>query len=90
MKELRIKLHLKNHCIETAAKKKLRSLTDQYYNSNEEPDNLLKEIEFLQGFIEQSNFSKLRSDDERLSGDYEVFVDIFMYKDNYIIEYKKL
>lgn len=88
MKRLSIKLHLKDHCIETAAKKKLRDLTDQYYNTENVPDILLQEIKFLQTFIEKSDFPRLRSEDERLSGTQEIFVRIYMKDDTFILNFE--
>jgi hypothetical protein len=85
-----IKLHLKEHCIETAAKKELNNITYLYFNTNKNPDILLKKIELLQAFIKQSNFPELRSSDERLSGIKEAFVRISMEENNKIIlEFEK-
>lgn len=71
-----IKLHLKNHCIETASKKELKRLTDTYLESTDSPDDILKMIELLQDFIKQSDFPALRAGDERLSGIKESIVKI--------------
>jgi len=71
-----IKLHLKNHCIETAANKQLKSLTGQYFESSGSDDEILEKIELLQEFIKESDFPGLRAGDERLSGIVELFVNI--------------
>ena len=89
MKTLSIKLHLKDHCIETAAKKKLQYLTDQYFNAKDDPDILLKKIELLKAFIEKSDFPKLRSGDVRLSGTIEVFVRIYLDNDTFILDFEQ-
>ncbi len=82
MKPLRVTLHLTGHCIETAAKMEMRRLTDLYFNTNNDPDALLKKIELLQEFIKKSDFQKLRSGDERFSGAKEATICLSIGSNN--------
>jgi hypothetical protein len=84
--KISIELYLKEQCIETAAKKELRYLTGHYFNREEEQNDLLEKIELLQAFIEKSDFPKLRSVDERLSGTREVFVRITQVNGDFILD----
>jgi hypothetical protein len=52
-------LHLKNCCIETAAKKRYERLVSELLN--EESEEKEKELEFLLGFLKKADFQKLRS-----------------------------
>ncbi len=52
-------LHLKNCCIETAAKKKYERLVSELLN--EENEEKEKELEFLLEFLKKADFQKLRS-----------------------------
>lgn len=52
-------LHLKNCCIETAAKKKYERLVSELLN--EESEEKEKELEFLLEFLKKADFQKLRS-----------------------------
>ncbi len=55
---MEIVLHLENHCIETAAKKKYAELLrDLLREENEEKERLL---EFILEFIEKADFGHLR------------------------------
>lgn len=90
MEQLSLILHLRGHCIETAAKNELRYLTELYFNTNDNPDILLKKIELLQAFIQKSDFPILRASDERLYGIKEAFVRISMGNDNiFILDFDK-
>jgi len=52
-------LHLKNCCIETAAKKEYERLVSELLN--EENEEKEKELEFLLEFLKKADFQKLRS-----------------------------
>ncbi len=80
MISMNVKLHLKNHCIETEAKKKLKNLIDFYFESSNNQNSILYRIELLQQFIKESDFPKLRASDEKFSGAIESIVCI--YRDN--------
>ena len=71
-----LKLHLKDHCIETAAKKMLKSLTDSYFDSDNDNGAILSKIELIQEFIKTSDFPRLRAGNEKLSGTVESLVTI--------------
>ncbi len=76
MPPLNIKIHLKDYCIETGIKKKLKELTYSYLEGYDEENSILQEIELLQEFIKQTDFPGLRTSDERLAGIRESFVTI--------------
>lgn len=52
-------LHLKNCCIETAAKKRYERLVSELLN--EESEEKEKELEFILEFLKKADFQKLRS-----------------------------
>lgn len=69
-----VKLHIKNHCIETEARNEYRRLMDTYFSTDDLEGELDEKIELLRDFLEKSDFSKLRSSDARLSGQQESHV----------------
>ncbi len=71
-----LKLHLKNHCIRTAAKKYYKVLIDQYFENIGDVDEILMKIELLRDFLKESDFPRLRAENEKLSGAVESFVNI--------------
>ncbi len=71
-----VKLHLKGHCIETEAKRLLKKLTGQYFEGSGKGNEVLEKVELLQDFIKQSDFARLRTENEKLSGIIESFVSI--------------
>ena len=69
-----VELEIKNHCVQTAARKEYGRLMETYFNTDD-PEGMLEEkIELLREFIENSDFPKLRSSDSRLSGEVEAKV----------------
>jgi hypothetical protein len=71
-----VKLHLKDHCIETEAKRKLRRLMNIFFENDNPPADLIESIDILEKFLTRSDFPSLRSSDMRLSGDIESIVYI--------------
>jgi hypothetical protein len=71
-----VKLHLKDHCIETEAKRELRRLMNIFFESDNPPEDLIESIDILEKFLTRSDFPSLRSSDMRLSGDIESIVCI--------------
>ncbi len=69
-----VKLHIKDHCIETEAKNEFRRLMDDYFASETENPDLEEKIGILREFLEISDFAILRSSDPRLSGEVESYV----------------
>ncbi len=65
-----MELHVGDHCIETASRKKLKQLMDLYFEDSG-PADIEEQILVLQDFLEQSDFAALRSSDSRLSGEEE-------------------
>ena len=80
-----VKLHLKDHCIETAAQRELKRVIDQYFSFNGDlSDEMAGRIELLQEFLMKSDFLKIRSSDERFSGILESYVILRKNKDGEI------
>lgn len=73
---MRVKLHLKDHCIETEAKRELRRLMNAFFDSDNSPAGLIESIDILKEFLTRSDFPSLRSSDMRLTGDIESIVYI--------------
>lgn len=71
-----IKLHIKDHCIETAAKLEFKKLMDEYFETDNDTGLLEDKIEVLREFIESADFVHLRGSDQRLSGEIETVVYI--------------
>jgi hypothetical protein len=66
-----VSLHIKNHCIETEARNEYNRLMDTYFSTDDIEGALDEKIELLRDFLENSDFPKLRSSDERLAGAFE-------------------
>ena len=79
---IRIKLELKDHCIETVAKRELKRLIVLYFEDDESTFEIVNRIEILQRFLNESDFPTLRSSDIRLSGDVESIVYISQDEDD--------
>ncbi len=78
-----VKLHLKDHCIETEAKRELRRLMNIFFESDNPTAELIESIDILEKFLTRSDFPSLRSSDMRLTGDVESIVYITIdEKDN--------
>lgn len=75
-----VKLHIKDHCIETAAKLEFKRLMDKYFETDNDTGTLEDKIEVLREFIETADFVYLRGNDPRLSGEVETVV--FIKKEN--------
>ncbi len=75
-------MHLKGHCIETAAKKRYEQLVKELLN--EENEEKEKELEFLLEFLKKANFSELRK--AGFDGSEEMFVRIAKSGNKFIVE----
>jgi hypothetical protein len=71
-----VNLHLKNHCIETEAKKMFRKMMDDYFTTDDESGVFEEKISLLREFIEGCDFCALRASDMRLSGEVESNVEL--------------
>lgn len=72
-------LHLKDHCIETAAKHERRRVVSALLESDESSEQfsqLADDLELLTGFLENSDFRKLRSERPELAGGCDVRVEL--------------
>ncbi len=69
--QVMVNLHLKDRCIEAEARNEFERLMDSYFKTDDTEGELDVQIELLRDFIEESDFSKLRSSDRRLSGNQE-------------------
>ena len=63
-----VKLHLKDHCIETEAKMEYRRLMGLFFTQENPSSVLVEMLDVLRIFIEQEDFPALRSSDGRLCG----------------------
>lgn len=75
-----VKLHIKDHCIETAAKHEFKLLMDKYFESNNETGSIENQIEVLREFLETADFAQMRRSDPKLSGEVESVV--YLKKDD--------
>jgi hypothetical protein len=72
-------LHLKKHCIETAAKQERRRIVSALLDLDESSEHfreLAEELELISGFLEGSDFRKIRSDRPELSGGCDIHVEL--------------
>ena len=72
-------LHLKNHCIETAARQERRRLVSALLELDESTERFTKladDLALVTAFLEQSDFRRLRSDRPELSGGHDVAVEL--------------
>jgi len=69
MMQVRVRMNINEHCIETEAKNEFKRLMDSYFCSNSDTDKFEKKIELLREFIDTADFAFLRSSDQRLSGE---------------------
>ncbi len=69
---MEIILHLKGHCIETAAKKRYEELVKELLKEDDESKE--RELEFLLEFLKNANFSELRK--MGFDGSEEMFVKV--------------
>jgi len=70
---MEIKLELKNHCIQTEAKKKYEKLMSEYFkkgNSDRNLSILEEQIEGLKYFLEHADFGYLRTTYSFLNGNH--------------------
>ncbi|MCU0822559.1 MAG: hypothetical protein MUC95_08830 [Spirochaetes bacterium] len=75
---VKIKLHVKEHCIECAAKRELNELMHECFSQSSVSKDIEEKIELIRRFLTESDFPKLRGSDERLSGLIESSVCIYM------------
>ncbi len=66
-----VHLYIKDHCIETEAKKEFRRLMDAFFTDDFDTGDDEEKIEILRDFLEESDFSELRSSSEVLAGSRE-------------------
>ncbi len=71
-----ITLHLKGHCIETAAKRELKRLMDACFDGEGDISALEESLELLSEFLLTQDFKALRSSDGRLDGTVESTVQL--------------
>ena len=84
----KVKLSIRGHCIETAAKNEFKRYMDSYFSSSDVSKEDEEKIQLLSDFLTTSDFSALRAQDDRLSGEVESDVTIYRDENNNIkIEY---
>ena len=69
--QVMVNLHIKDRCIETEARNEFNRLMDTYFKTDDTEGELDVQIELLRDFLEESDFSELRSSDRRLAGSQE-------------------
>ncbi len=72
-------LHLKDHCIETAAKKKRRHVVSALLELDESSEGfsqLAEDLDLLTSFLEISDFRRMRSERPELSGGSDIGVEL--------------
>ena len=72
-------LHLKDHCIETAAKRKRRHVVSALLELDEASEGfsqLAEDLELLTTFLENSDFRRMRSERPELSGGSDIQVEL--------------
>lgn len=72
-------LHLEGHCIETAAKRermRIESVLVELEVTSPRFSRLAKDLELITGFLERSDFPRIRSDRPELSGGSDVRVEL--------------
>ncbi len=79
---MEIVLSLKNHCIETAAKKEYERLIQGYFKNKLKGKSWLEvRIEALKYFLERADFSRLRSFYPELCGSVELPIKLKIPED---------
>jgi hypothetical protein len=72
-------LHLKDHCIETAAKQERRRVVAALLDVDESSEafrDLADDLDLLSGFLESQDFRKLRSERPELAGGRDLYVEL--------------
>jgi hypothetical protein len=72
-------LHLKNHCIETAAKQERRRVLSALLELDESSERFRQlgdDLELVTSFLEKSDFRMIRSDRPELSGGCDIRVEL--------------
>ncbi len=79
---MEVVLHLKGHCIETAAKKRYEELVSELLKRDDEEKE--RELEFLLEFLKKANFSELRK--MGFDGSREMLVRVKKAGDAFVVE----
>jgi len=77
-------LHLKNHCIQTAAKHERRCIASallELDESSERFKQLADDLELLTSFLENTDFRKMRTERPELAGGCDVHVQLTLDAD---------
>jgi hypothetical protein len=72
-------LHLKDHCIETAAKQERRRVVAALLDVDESSEafrGLADDLDLVTGFLESHDFRKLRSERPELAGGRDLYVEL--------------
>jgi hypothetical protein len=74
-----MRLHLRNHCIQTAGKEERRRIESallELDESDERFSQLADDLELITRFLQESDFPRLRSDRPELSGGCDILVEL--------------
>lgn len=80
-----VKLHIRDHCIETEVKKEFKRRMDNCFSSDKVTREDEERLQLLGDFIQTSDFAKLRSQDKRLSGEIESYISLYRDENNNIV-----
>jgi hypothetical protein len=72
-------LHLKDHCIEAAAKQERRRVVSALLEVDESSERFRQlgdDLELITSFLENSDFRRMRSDRPELAGGSDIFVEL--------------
>lgn len=77
-------LHLKDHCIQTAAKQESRRIVSallELDESSERFKQLADDLELVTSFLENSDFRKMRAERPELAGGCDIHVELMLDAD---------
>lgn len=80
-----VRLSLKEHCIETSARKEYKRLVSKYLKGEWERE-IERKIEFLKDFLENTDFRRLRADRPELQGGKDVEVEVIKEGDTFLVK----
>ena len=77
-------LHLKSHCIQTAAKQKRKRIASallELHESSEGFKQLADDLELVTSFLENTDFRKTRAERPELAGGCDIHVELMLDAD---------
>ena len=84
--DVQIKFNLKDHCIETEAKRLLDKKTRVALQEEEIDKDLENEILFIHEFLKTQNFPSLRTKHPKLAGGIQGFALVYKDRNDFVID----